>query len=177
MFNANMLLTGGPGVTPNGFSATGANAAVDSQTVESIGGKTFFTARASLASGASFIVMQLPFTLAGLGANEVIGCEFDFFFERQSGGVPRLTEFDARQEYVWAGQRVMHFAGYSARATSATTSSLSGRIVFLPFRLPASGASFDTSQPRLWLKLDFVMSPGVSSVLKLGVGNPRLVKA
>ncbi len=178
MFNAAMTMTDVPGVTPTGFSATGSNAAVSNQLVEQIGGKTFFTARGGLPSGSSSVVMRLPFKLAGLGANEVIGCEFDFLCERLSGSTPRLTEFDARQRYVWAGGTVTHYAGYSARATSAATTtaaSLSGRVVFLPLRLPASGATFDSAnQSELWLNLGFGTS--ASSVVKVGVGNPRLVR-
>jgi hypothetical protein len=176
MLNAAMTSTDVPGVTPTGFSATGSNAAVSNQLVETIGGKTFFTTRAGLPSGSSSVVMRLPFKLAGLAANEVIGCEFDFFCERLSGSTPRLTEFDARQRYVWAGGTITHYAGYSARATSATTASLSGRVVFLPFKLPASGATFDNAnQSELWLNLGFGTS--ASSVVKVGVGNPRLVRA
>ncbi|MBL8344434.1 MAG: SGNH/GDSL hydrolase family protein [Rubrivivax sp.] len=179
MLNAAMTATGAPGVTPTGYSAAGSNAAVSNQLVETIGGKTFFTTRASLPIGSSSVVMRLPFKLSGLATNEVIGCEFDFLCERVSGSTPRLTEFDARQEYVWSGGRITHYAGYSARATSAATTtaaSLTGRVVFLPFKLPASGATFDSAnQSDLWLNLGFGTS--ASSVVKVGVGNPRLVRA
>jgi hypothetical protein len=175
MVNANMQSTGGPGVTPVGYSAFGFDNVVDNQQVESIGGKTFFTVRVTLPAAGSYVVMRLPFALAGLGANEVIGCEFDFFFDRLSGSVPRLVEVDARQDFAWGGGTVVHRAGFSARATSTTTTfPLSGRIVFLPFRLPASGSSFFPGQTLLGLNLGFAASS--SSVVKIGIGNPRLAR-
>ena len=174
MFNAGMQTTTGPGVTPVGYVATGWNAAIDNQRVESIGGKTFYTVRAGLPSASSAVLMYLPFDLRAFGAGEVIGCEFDFFYERQSGSTPRFVEFAARQDYVWSGNRVTHYAEFSARESSAATGSLNGRIVFLPFRLPAGGGAYDPNQSQLLLHLGFGTSG--SSELKVGIGNPRLVR-
>ncbi|MFO1265674.1 MAG: SGNH/GDSL hydrolase family protein [Rubrivivax sp.] len=174
MSNASMTSTGGAGTPPTGFAASGMNSAVDNPQVESIGGKTFFTVRVTLPPAASFARIQLPFTLGALGVNEVLGCEFDFICDVQTGSAPRITEFDARQEYVWGGGQVTFFAGYSARESSTTTTSLRGRVVFLPFKLPASGNSFDADQSQLSLRLGFAETPG--TVLKFGVGNPRLVR-
>lgn len=174
MFNRTMTQSGGAGSIPNGYDAFGFNVTPDNFLVESISGKTFFTMRASLPSGGSNVIVRLPFaqSLGGLATNEVIGCEFDFFFQLISGSAPRLTEFDAHQRFVWGGNDVSHFAGYSARATVATTSALNGRAVFLPFRMPTSGSSLNGSETRLQLNLGFA-GP---CVVKVGIGNPRLVR-
>jgi hypothetical protein len=180
MANASMSSTGGPGTPPTGFSAAGMNAAVDNPQVESIAGKSYFTVRVTLPNSVSSASIQLPFTLGALGVNEVLGCEFDFICDVQTGTAPRLAEFDARQVYVWGGGQITFFAEYSARdpgpLSSSTTTSLRGRVVFLPFKLPASGNSFDANQSQLSLRLGFADgTPG--TVLKFGVGNPRLVRA
>jgi len=179
MANASMQRSGGPGTQPDGYGAYGFNTTPDTPLVETIDGKTYFTVRAALPAGGSSVLFQLPFVPAaagGLGANEVIGCEFDIYYEKQTGPVPRLTELDARQQYVWGGNVVTHFAGFSARATSAGTSSLRGRAVFLPFQLPVGSGSFDANQTLLRLSLGFGADTG-STVVKVGVGNPRLVRA
>src|SRR5690606_33729946 len=117
----------GPALPPNGYSADGFNgAAVDTHQVETIGGKTFYTVRAGRPGGTSDLKMWLPCALGALAGGDVIGCEFDFFFERQTGSAPSLTLFDARQEYVWGGGGVRHRAAHSVRASAATTPSLSG---------------------------------------------------
>lgn len=179
MANASLQRSGGPGTQPDGYFAYGFNTTPDTPLIETIDGKTYFTARATLPAGGSNVIFQLPFVTAatgGLGANEVIGCEFDIYYERQTGPVPRLTELDVRQQYVWGGNVATHFAAFSARATSATTSSLRGRAVFLPFRLPVGSGSFDSNQTLVRLNLGFGADTG-GTVVKVGIGNPRLVRA
>lgn len=173
MPNAGMTSVGAPGNTPTGYNGYGTNLSVGMQQVETIGGKTYFTLRANLAAGPSWAVMQLPFSLPGLTAGQVIGVEFDFFYERLSGASPSVVEFDPRHRFVWGANVADNCAGYSARVPDAAASALWGRIVFLPFKLPANGSAFNASQSLLQLRLGFESSSG--SLLRLGIGDPRLV--
>jgi hypothetical protein len=174
--NTTDLPAPGSAGTPTGFSSSGNNVSIADPKVESIDGTSHFTVRCSIPAGASQATMHLPFTLAGLAANDVIGCEFELLCDVQSGSAPSYTNIHARQTYVGAGHDIEHRAMYSQRPvpTAAPISSLRGRMVFLPFRLPASGSSFNASQTQLLLSLNFESSsPGV---VRLGVSNPRLVK-
>jgi hypothetical protein len=167
------LITSSP---PSGYAYSGINASVDNPLVGpwSRDGKTYFTVRVILPDADASATIQLPFPIQSLGADQVLGCEFDFFYQVQSGAEPRLTEFDARQDYVWGGGRVTHFAAHSARESSSTSAELSGRVVFLPFRFPVNGSAFDANQSQLSLRLRF--APSAGTVLKFGVGNPRLAR-
>jgi hypothetical protein len=177
MSNA-VMAPGTDGAIPTGYDAFGFNTTPGTFRRETIGGKTHFTMLTQLPTGNSNVIVRLPFaqSLNGIGSNEAIGCEFDLFYTTQSGSAaPRLIEFNAVQRYVWGGNTASHFAAKSARGTVATLASLTGRAVFLPFRLPTSGSSFNSSETRLELNLGFQVTSGTSTI-KVGIGNPRLVR-
>jgi hypothetical protein len=176
--NLNTVSLPAPGTpgTPPGFASGGNDVTVTDPQVESVDGVSYFTVRCSVPAGASQATMQLPFSLAGLATNDVIGCEFELLCDVQSGSAPGYANIHARQTLVGAGHDIEHRAAYSQRPVPAATpiSPLRGRVVFLPIRLPASGSSFNAGQTQLLLSLNFESSS--SGVVRLGVGNPRLVR-
>lgn len=167
----------GYGQGPVGYEFGTTGGTLGKGKVETVGGASFFTVQADMPAGASSISAYLPLgpTLSGLAEGTILGIEFDFFVEGLQGySLVPAQSFAATAEFSNGAPGTLSHSAFLAPAFSgnATLTGVTGRAVFLPFRLPVAGDALSAAST-LSLTIDF-QNP-TAGTLKAGIGSPRIV--